>query len=181
MFISSNPKLIDDASLNQYLRHCEVTSQWKLHKCESVWNERVIHHSVLPKHIKRKNMALLGTIKRLIFSEFKITRGLYADYFGLVRWRVGDFQDPHADSENPDGSQHQYYWRAISSVFYLNDNYQGGTIYFPNQNIEIKPERNTLLIFPGTLQYLHAVRKITSGVRYTVTAFWTYDKNRSMF
>jgi hypothetical protein len=34
-----------------------------------------------------------------------------------------------------------------------------------------------LIFFPGTLTFLHGVRPITSGARYTLTLFWTYDKN----
>ena len=36
---------------------------------------------------------------------------------------------------------------------------------------------NTLVFFPGTLEYLHGVKEITGGVRYTLTSFWTFNKN----
>lgn len=56
--------------------------------------------------------------------------------------------------------------RRISSVFYINDNYEGGEIEFPRFNTKIKPKENTLLLFPSSYTYNHIVHTITSGYRY---------------
>jgi hypothetical protein len=45
---------------------------------------------------------------------------------------------------------------------------------------QLKPKQNTLVFFPGTLEFLHGVKPITNGVRYTLTSFWTYDKQQSI-
>jgi predicted 2-oxoglutarate/Fe(II)-dependent dioxygenase YbiX len=85
---------------------------------------------------------------------------------------------PHADSENPDGIPHPFPWRDFASVIYLNDDYDGGTIYFPNLNIELKPLPGTLITFPGTLRYLHGVRRVTGGMRHTIASFITFDESK---
>jgi prolyl 4-hydroxylase len=180
MFISKNVNFFDEQLVSRYLRYCRASDQWTLYRSTTVWNERVIHHPSLPNTLRQCNLAVLDTIRQKIRSDFKLTKKLYPDYLGLVRWRIGDSQDPHADAENPDGSLHQYHWRKIGCVLYLNDDYQGGEIYFPNQRLELKPQPNTLMFFPGTLEYLHGVRSITSGVRYTLTSFWTFDRNHSI-
>ena len=88
-------------------------------------------------------------------------------------------QHAHADGENKN-EKHPFFWRNFGCVYYLNDDYEGGEIYFPNQNIKLKPKPNTLVFFPGTLEYLHGVNPITNGIRYTLTSFWTFDKLHKM-
>jgi hypothetical protein len=56
-------------------------------------------------------------------------------------------------------------------VLYLNDDYEGGQIYYPNLEIAIKPEAGSLVMHPGTEEYLHGVATVTSGIRYVGTAF----------
>jgi predicted 2-oxoglutarate/Fe(II)-dependent dioxygenase YbiX len=59
----------------------------------------------------------------------------------------------------------------IASVYYINDDYTGGEIYFPDHGLEIKPKPNSLIIFPGNENYLHGVREIIDNNRYS-SAMW---------
>jgi predicted 2-oxoglutarate/Fe(II)-dependent dioxygenase YbiX len=63
-------------------------------------------------------------------------------------------------------------------VIYLNDDYEGGEIYFPNLSLELKPLPGTLITFPGTLRYLHGVRRVTGGMRHTIASFITFDESK---
>ena len=63
----------------------------------------------------------------------------------------------------------------LACLIYLNDDYEGGEIYFPRQDISIKPKAGTLITFPGSLHYIHGVNKITSGTRYTITEWLSLD------
>ncbi len=56
-------------------------------------------------------------------------------------------------------------------VLYLNDNYDGGEIYYPKLNIEYKPKSGDIIIHPGTEEYMHGVRDISNGTRYAITTF----------
>jgi len=102
----------------------------------------------------------------------KTTETLWADTINYAAWRPGDQQLPHADGENPDGSEHPYPWRQVGCVLYLNSDYRGGEIYFPQQDITVKPDPGTLVWFPGTSEYLHGVKAITEGFRLTIASFW---------
>lgn len=62
--------------------------------------------------------------------------------------------------------------REISSVFYWNDDYDGGEISFPKQNIKIKPSSGLLIIFPSNRDFPHEVFPVKNGVRYVSTGFW---------
>jgi hypothetical protein len=58
--------------------------------------------------------------------------------------------------------------RVLSSVMYLNDNYEGGEIEFVNSGIKIKPEAGSIIFFPSNFLYVHEVHPITSGLRYSM-------------
>jgi len=180
MFISITEEFLDAAFASRYLDYCKLTDDWRHSKGAGIWSERIIHHAAMPPDIRQGNLTLLEGVERKIKAEYGISEELYPDYLGLVRWRIHDLQRPHADAENPDGSKHEFHWRKFGCVLYLNDDYEGGEIYFPNQDIELKPKPNTLIFFPGTLEFLHAVREVTSGVRYTLTSFWTPDRVHGM-
>lgn len=74
--------------------------------------------------------------------------------------------DSHKD--NPDNSD-----KPISHgiIVYLNDDYAGGELDYTELGILHKPKKNSLVIHPGTKEYTHAVRDVTSGARYAMTTF----------
>jgi hypothetical protein len=95
----------------------------------------------------------------------------------IVRWLPGHFQMPHADKElheEPNvGVPNDFPHYDIAGLLYLNDDYEGGELYFPLQDIEFKPKPGGAYFFPGDRFYIHGVREITSGIRYVVPFFWT--------
>jgi hypothetical protein len=58
--------------------------------------------------------------------------------------------------------------RVLSSVMYLNDNYEGGEIEFVNSGVRIKPEAGSIIFFPSNFLYIHEVYPITEGYRYSM-------------
>lgn len=61
--------------------------------------------------------------------------------------------------------------RTISTVWYINDNYDGGEICFPRFNINYKPKSNEMILFPSTYTYNHSVLPIKNGIRYSVVSW----------
>ena len=51
-------------------------------------------------------------------------------------------------------------------MFYLNDNYDGGEIIFPEFNIEYKPIAGDILIYQS--KFKHGVNELLSGTRYNI-------------
>ena len=110
----------------------------------------------------------------LIIKEIcGLQKELYSNGLSIVRWEKGSFQPPHADQ--PGG----YEYREFGSVLYINDDYEGGSIYFPQYGIDIKPVGGTYAFFPGDLDHVHGVSEIKNNTRYTFPIFWTYDKRYS--
>jgi hypothetical protein len=58
----------------------------------------------------------------------------------------------------------------FGAVCYLNDNYEGGEISYPDLNITIKPKARSLVIHGGYIN--HEVKEVLSGSdRYFLTTF----------
>jgi hypothetical protein len=108
-------------------------------------------------------------------------------YLDLFVHPEGSFLEPHTDII--DYEQKEIYdvgnllieqekhwpflWSGhVSVIIYLNNDYDGGILYFPDQNVEIKPEPGLMVIFPGNLHFLHGVTKTSGNPRYTVS-LWT--------
>lgn len=97
---------------------------------------------------------------------------LYPDYTDLVYWPSGMSMDVHADAVWLDGSPAMFPYRFCAGVCYLNDDYQGGETYFPNFNIESKPKKGKVVLFPSNLEYQHGVREVV-GERYTMPLWFS--------
>ena len=61
-------------------------------------------------------------------------------------------------------------------VFYINDDYFGGELFFPDIDMEIKPKAGQLIAWPSGPLFEHGVKKITSGDRYVISSFLTSPK-----
>lgn len=59
-----------------------------------------------------------------------------------------------------------------AAVFYLNDDYTGGEVYFVKQGIEMRPPIRSLLVFPTSDEWEHGVREVGPGPhRYVIPSF----------
>jgi len=98
----------------------------------------------------------------------------------IVRWPKGTLQYPHADKElheGPDaGTSNDFPWYDLGTVFYLNDDYEGGELHFPIQEIAFKPKARAAYFFPGDKNFIHGVNIVKEGCRYTFPLFWTITK-----
>ena len=95
----------------------------------------------------------------------------------LNKWSAGDYLGRHVDAPNDFekfiGKNVVYPPSVIlySSIIYINDDYEGGSIHFYGHNKYIRPTAGSLLLFPSTKMYPHEVTEITSGTRYTLSLF----------
>ena len=107
----------------------------------------------------------------------------------LRKYGKGANFDEHFDSEALSGSGKVQRLPRYSSSdkvpaalievavnLYLNDEYAGGEMYFPDYEISIKPKPGQLIMFPGGHEFKHGVHTVTSGNRYTMASFLTTPK-----
>lgn len=142
------------------------------------WQDRVATKATLlkadPKIVDIQN-EIVKRMQPILEKHFNVK--LWPTNPAIVRWPVGSMQWPHADKElheGPDaGTQNDFPWYDIGTVFYLNEDYEGGILHFPRQQISFKPKAKAAYFFPGDKYYIHGVSKITEGTRYTCPFFWT--------
>lgn len=99
----------------------------------------------------------------------------------LIRWSNNSGLDAHSDWREPDGSPHPLTLPAftLGSLIYLNKEYSGGHISFPEYDFFLDPQPGDLILFP--CQYLHAVTEVSTlpdkevARRYTMPVFYWFD------
>jgi hypothetical protein len=90
------------------------------------------------------------------------------------KWVKGGYANPHSDNSNEHGEPNGFEINKYVSILYLNDDYSGGEIYFPDHSIEFKPAAGSLVAFSGGIDNVHGVRVIADGVRHTIVSFWNF-------
>lgn len=148
----------------------------------SYWENRVATADTLASVDSRAVEIIIGMQQRL---KVEVDKFLQVDAWptspAVVRWLPGQFQNPHADKELHEGENrgkpNDFPYYDIAGLFYLNDDYEGGELYFPNQGIQFKPKRGAAYFFPGDMNYIHGVTEVKSGIRYVSPFFWTILKH----
>jgi hypothetical protein len=99
--------------------------------------------------------------------DYKTDYGLsttWHDQYSILKYGVGQKFVNHIDD-------HKDYHRRMSTIYYINDNYEGGEIIFPRFGVKYKPAANDFLVFPSTYVYNHSVLPVKSGERYAVVSW----------
>lgn len=95
----------------------------------------------------------------------------------LLHYGPGGHYIPHVDAEtlytDDDGLE---LWektldRDVSAVYFLNDDFTGGELFFPKLDLLIEPEAGTLVCFPSDHNYIHGVKPVTAGRRYSLVTW----------
>ena len=83
----------------------------------------------------------------------------------LRRLTTGESMYPHKDGGDPSNPKVIVFGIAI----YLNDGFTGGQLYYPKINLIINPKPRSVVIHDA--KFNHGVKTVTSGNRYSITAF----------
>ena len=170
----------DIKTLQNYLD--EHIDSWGNVDANDYWKGRTLfHHDITDTNAQNIMTDVIRKGISLITKTSDIKDPIYCEHLSLARWPEGYDLQPHADAENPPGhDRHPYYWRDYACVTFLNEDFDGGLLHFPELGMEITPKAGYSICFPGTLKYLHGVTKITQGVRYTIAAFLTHDASQAL-
>ena len=97
----------------------------------------------------------------------------------VLRYKAGGKYDAHSDNELWDAEQGVWLKtlnRDYSILIYLNEDFKGGKLSFPNFQCKIAPAMGMLVAFPSDHRYLHAAEPIVSGNRYAVVSWAAREK-----
>ena len=151
------------------------------------WSDRVLwFHQIDPAADRARAVMQQArfVIAYRIAEHFGVTQRLYSDSQQLVLWNEGHSMPVHVDNAHPDGSEHNTPHRDFAAVLYLNDEFEGGEIYFPAHGVRLRPSAGLLVGFRGTADCPHGVTAVRTGERFTMPCWYSFDPKvaeRSMF
>jgi hypothetical protein len=129
--------------------------------------------------ISTKNQELADFYKDLI-EIFHFAGNYYFDKMGmdyengkyltdpaLFRYYNGGEMGPHVDDNNQPEIE-----PIATGLIYLNNDKTGGDLWFPEQDVTIKSEAGSLVIFPSVKPFYHASTKIIDGEKYHISSAW---------
>lgn len=93
--------------------------------------------------------------------------GWIPEFYKIQKYSTGVYMGPHVDSIDKTADKSP----TISIVIYLNDDYEGGNICFPEQGLDIKPKAGSMIIFPSYPPYYHDPKPVTKGTKYMCPVF----------
>jgi hypothetical protein len=115
-----------------------------------------------------------------IGSRVQLADPVYPETVILAAIGAGGHHSRHADNcwqnEQGDWVANHTPHRDVSAICYLNDEFDGGEIFFERAQLMVKPRRGLLLVFPSDADHLHEVLAVRSGVRYTMPIWFTKQK-----
>lgn len=102
-------------------------------------------------------------------GDFNIMDLKYWEAFNFIKYGPGQHFQEHHD--------HGYSYNCtVSLVAYVNDDYEGGELYFRLQDLMIKPKAGDLFIFPSNYMYPHRAMPVHSGTKYAIVTMLDYNK-----
>lgn len=125
--------------------------------------------------------ALLDNIILKVISPFYSIKINSVEVPQLLYYEVGGHYMPHCDSESPfvlpTGEE---VWkkcvdRDLSVIIFLNDDFEGGELFFPDIKISIRPEAGMMVCFPSNHHFIHTVEPVTKGKRYSLITWMTIE------
>jgi hypothetical protein len=93
-------------------------------------------------------------------SKYSVQIG-WVGALNVVRYGPGEKFNRHADDGEP-------YRCTVSTVGYINDDYEGGDLYFDAFDITYTPNAGDFVIFPSSYIYTHASLPIINGIKYAI-------------
>ena len=166
----------------EYLQDfCKNSGEWVSVlglESESLWNNNTKHVSDdrAAMAIHKVNLAMAELVNSDIavhhphYNVNRYTPKSNPKVEGSTWWDDDEWSlNPHWDNAYgtlPEGSEMIY-----GVIFYINDDYTGGEVSYTEKNITFKPKPNTILAHSGKEEYIHGVKKVTSGERYTLATF----------
>lgn len=155
---------LDDKTLNKLMDMAENVKQWdpNLEQTNHFWRYKTtsITDESITNYMNERQILMLN-------NKYKMNGN-----YKILRQRV-NAENLNVHCDNPaidDKSMHDDGTRW-GLVTYLN-NFNGGEIFYPELDIEYKPEPGDLIIHPASMKYKHGTKTVLEGPdRYIITSF----------
>ena len=98
--------------------------------------------------------------------------GKYITDPAMFHYYTGREMGPHVDDYNQPEIE-----PIATALIYLNNDKTGGDLWFPKQDVTIKSEAGSLVVFPSVKPFYHASTKLLQGEKYHIGSSWKRHRN----
>lgn len=173
------PGFLDAVAREDLLAYVrDPATVWRRTSAQDPWDNRTIPINMARADIQERLKVIRDAMTTTVVGYYGLDRTLWSDGLCLVRWFPGNDQRPHADAANESGDPHPYPWRDYGAIAYLNEDFAGGRLYYPELEISPPIMAGMLAFHPGTTDFMHGVTPVTAGMRYTIASFLTHDPSK---
>lgn len=132
-------------------------------------DEYVIEENLDPKIFSKIKEGIIDAVASVHDIDPKIVSQIG---YHTQKWEPGAYARIHSDNTDEHGNSGAFTRSRYAAFLYLNDDFEGGLLQFPDQDVSIQPKVGMLAAFDGGFNNMHEVTLITKGVRYTIGSFW---------
>ena len=150
------------------------------------YSRRPLLHYYTVREVDTESASLLYGLSLRCKEKIEVhfsTPELFVESLFVACLLPGDSHIAHADSER----RKQGRWvpnhtpqRDYTGLLYLNDNFTGGQLVFPDRHVVIIPKAGLLVAFPSNHRFVHSVPKVLSGKRYSLPVWFTVNRAKAM-
>jgi predicted 2-oxoglutarate/Fe(II)-dependent dioxygenase YbiX len=150
----------------------DAASQWVVDR--KIRDTQGVH---LPRPILVKLNSIHDDCVRRFIDPFYAITVRDSEPLQLLHYGVGGHYIPHVDAETLyKDDMGLDLWektldRDLSVVYFVNHGFTGGQLFFPALDLMIEPAAGTLVCFPADHHYIHGVKPVTAGRRYTLVTW----------
>jgi hypothetical protein len=107
----------------------------------------------------------------------------------ILKYKPGGQLGQHNDNDTNyrviDGQRYppdrpQAVYQVMATIVYLNEDFEGGEMYFPYPDVTYKPATGDILFFPQNYVGTHSVNPVTAGERYVYLGNYGQGGNESV-
>ena len=145
------------------------------------YSRRSYLHTSLYREWSSLNRQICGWVNQAMSSYFarpaSLAHGTYHEWaddgYVIAHYRPGDACILHIDGQTAQEPHNTL--RIATFLAYLNDVDEGGEIFFPLQNLKLKPQKGRVVVFPVGFTHPHEV--LPTGSDRFILQSWITDPN----
>ena len=144
--------------INKKFRNCEVIPL----SIEEIISVNYSVRKFIDNFLFKKINAAVDQYRK----EYKECNVKYDSGYDLLRYPKGGYYCQHTDSYTETT-------RTLSMTINLNTDYQGGELSFYGDDLKIRTNAGSAILFPSNFMFPHEIKDVTEGTRYSIVTWFT--------
>jgi predicted 2-oxoglutarate/Fe(II)-dependent dioxygenase YbiX len=150
----------------------EAASEWVVNR--QIRDTQQVH---LPSATAARLSSIHAASVLAFVNPFYAIRVRDSEPLQTLHYGIGGHYIPHVDAETLYKDDigldmwEKSLDRDLSVVYFMNDDFTGGELFFPALDLVIEPNAGMLVCFPSDHHYVHGVKPVTAGHRYTLVTW----------